>query len=171
MSMSVGASSSTNALAYLQQLVQQATAGASSAGATDPLSELMQTSSGFGSGSDLLTSPSADAAAGSGSSAQPPFGSDTMAQLLSLQGQGTQANSDSEQAFLSQLDTDGTSADLPATASASASTSASGDGSSANSSSNGTSSNPASLIGQLITMQSQMLSAMSSSASMMSIAV
>ena len=169
MSMSVGASSSTNALAYLQQLVQQATAGASSAGATDPLSELMQTSSGFGSGSDLLTSPSADAAAGSGSSAQPPFGSDTMAQLLSLQGQGTQANSDSEQAFLSQLDTDGTSADLPATASAS--TSASGDGSSTNSSSNGTSSNPASLIGQLITMQSQMLSAMSSSASMMSIAV
>lgn len=275
MSMSVGASSSTNALAYLQQLLQQGTAGASSAGATDPLSELMQTLSGSGSGSDPLTSPPGDTAAGSGSSALPPFGSGTMAQLLSLQGQGTQGNNGPEQAFFSKLDTDGdgkisktefedaaskagvstsvadavfdkidgnsdgsisqselakadhgghhhhvggggggggegggmdalmsgagadgtttktstnadgsstttityadgTSVDLniPATTSASASTSTSSGGSSTDSSSSSTSSNKTSLnlIEQLIKMQSQMLSAMSASASTMSIA-
>ncbi len=102
MSMSVGASS--NALAYLQQLLQQGTSGASSTGAADPLSELMQTMSGSGSGSDPLTSPSGDTAAGSGASSCPPFGSGTMAQLLSLQGQDKNGP---EQAFFSKLDTDG----------------------------------------------------------------
>lgn len=102
MSMSVGASS--NALAYLQQLLQQGTSGASSTGAADPLSELMQTLSGSGSGSDPLTSPSADTPAGSGASACQPFGSGTMAQLLSLQGQDKNGP---EQAFFSKLDTDG----------------------------------------------------------------
>jgi hypothetical protein len=107
MSMSVGASSSTNALAYLQQLLQQGTAGAGSTGAADPLAELMQTLSGSGSGSDPLTSPSGDTAAGSGSSALPPFGAGTMAQLLSLQGQQAQGQNGPEQAFFSKLDTDG----------------------------------------------------------------
>jgi hypothetical protein len=103
--MSVGASSSTNALAYLQQLLQQGTAGASSTGAADPLSELMQTLSGSGSDSDPLTSP--DAAAGSGASGVQPFGADMMAQLLSLQSPQTQGQNSPEQAFFSKLDTDG----------------------------------------------------------------
>jgi hypothetical protein len=103
--MSVGASS--NALAYLQQLLQQGTSGASSTGAADPLSELMQTLSGSGSGSDPMTAPSSDTAAGSGASACQPFGSGTMAQLLSLQGQQTQGKNGPEQAFFSKLDTDG----------------------------------------------------------------
>jgi len=102
MSMSVGASS--NALAYLQQLLQQGTSGASSTGAADPLSELMQTMSGSGSGSDPMTAPSSDTAAGSGASACQPFGPGTMAQLLSLQGQDKNGP---EQAFFSKLDTDG----------------------------------------------------------------
>jgi EF hand domain-containing protein len=101
MSMSVGASS--DALAYLQQLLQQGTAGASkSTGAADPLSELMQTLSG--SGSDTDPSSTSTKAAGSGNSGSPPFGPGTMAQLLSLQGQDTTSP---EQAFFSKLDTDG----------------------------------------------------------------
>ncbi len=100
MSMTVGASS--NALSYLQQLLQQGTAGAtSSAGAADPLSELMQTLGGSDESSDPMTSPPA---AGSGSSGTQPFGSDTMAQLLSLQ---NQSGTSPEQAFFSKLDTDG----------------------------------------------------------------
>ncbi len=103
MSMSVGASS--NALTYLQQLLQQGTAGASkSTGAADPLSELMQTLTGSGTSTDPLTSPTSTKAAGSGSSGVPPFGSGTMAQLLSLQ---TQSGNSPEQAFFSKLDTDG----------------------------------------------------------------
>jgi hypothetical protein len=103
MSMSVGASS--DALAYLQQLLQQGTAGASkSTGAADPLSELMQTLSGSGSDTDSLTSPESNTPAGSGASGVPPFGSGTMAQLLSLQGQD---KTSPEQAFFSKLDTDG----------------------------------------------------------------
>jgi hypothetical protein len=102
MSMSVGASS--NALAYLQQLLQQGTAGASSStGAADPLSELMQTLSGSGSDTDPLTAPPSTAA-GSGASGVPPFGSGTMAQLLSVQ---NQSGNGPEQAFFSKLDTDG----------------------------------------------------------------
>jgi hypothetical protein len=105
--MSVGASSSTNALAYLQQLLQQGTAGAGSTGAADPLAELMQTLSGSGSGSDPLTSSSGDTAAGSGASGCQSFGSDMMSQLLSLQSQQTQGQNGPEQAFFSKLDTDG----------------------------------------------------------------
>ena len=102
MSMSVGASS--DALAYLQQLLQQGTAGASkSTGAADPLSELMQTLSGSGSDTDPLTAPPSTAA-GSGASGVPPFGSGTMAQLLSVQ---NQSGNGPEQAFFSKLDTDG----------------------------------------------------------------
>lgn len=101
MSMSVGASS--DALAYLQQLLQQGTAGASkSTGAADPLSELMQTLSG--SGSDTDASSTSAKAAGSGNSGCQPFGSGTMAQLLSLQGQDKNGP---EKAFFSKLDTDG----------------------------------------------------------------
>lgn len=101
MPMSVGASS--DALAYLQQLLQQGTAGASkSTGAADPLSELMQTLSG--SGSDTDPSSTSAKAAGSGNSGCQPFGSGTMAQLLSLQGQDKNGP---EQAFFSKLDTDG----------------------------------------------------------------
>ena len=88
MSMSVGASS--NALSYLQQLLQQGTAGASSAaGGADPLSELLQTLAGPGASTDPLTAPSAatGTAAGSGSSGCAPFGSGMMATMISMQGQ------------------------------------------------------------------------------------
>jgi hypothetical protein len=86
--MSVGASS--NALSYLQQLLQQGTAGASNAaGAPDPLSELLQTLSGSSTSTDPLTAPSASTstAAGSSCSSCAAFGSGMMATLISMQGQ------------------------------------------------------------------------------------
>ena len=105
MSMSVGASS--NALSYLQQLLQQGTSGASSAAsATDPLSILMQSISGASAATDQASST--NAAAGACSSAVPPFGTSTMAALISLQGQsasGLTAQSPSQ--LFSKIDTDG----------------------------------------------------------------
>jgi hypothetical protein len=81
MSMSVGASS--DALSYLQSLLAQGTAGANdAAGASDPLSTLLQTLSG------ATADPSATAAAPAGGTAATGcswFGSGTMAALLSLQ--------------------------------------------------------------------------------------
>ncbi len=102
MSMSVSASS--NALSYLQQLLQQGTAGAGGvAAASDPLAVLLQSVSGSSPASGQ-TSP---AAAATGPSA-PPFGSSTMAALISLQGQsasGITAQSPSQ--LFSKIDTDG----------------------------------------------------------------
>src|ERR1700690_2561426 len=106
MSISVGASS--NALSYLQSLLQQGTAGASGAASTsDPLSMLMQSLSGSSGTTDTLTSPSASAS-GTGSSAFPPFGAGTMAALLSLQGQSTTGvTAQSPSQLFAKLDADG----------------------------------------------------------------
>lgn len=108
MSMSVGASSSS-ALSYLQQLLQQGTAGATNAASgSDPLSMLMQEISGDNSSSGQ-TSPAASSTAASGSSV-PPFGQDMMSQLISLQSQQTGSSSGTqspEQAFFSKLDSNG----------------------------------------------------------------
>jgi hypothetical protein len=107
MSMSVGASSSS-ALSYLQQLLQQGQAGAGDAiNASDPLSMLMQEISGDGS-SLGQTSTAATSGAATGSSV-PPFGTDTMSALISLQGQSASSGSarSPEQAFFSKLDADG----------------------------------------------------------------
>jgi EF-hand domain pair len=106
MSMSVGASS--NALSYLQQLLQQGTPGASgAAAASDPLSVLMQSLSGA-SVTSGQAAPVAAAAGGSCSSSFLPFGTSTMAALISLQGQsasGLTAQSPSQ--LFSKIDTDG----------------------------------------------------------------
>ncbi len=106
MSMSVGASS--NALSYLQQLLQQGTAGASdAASASDPLSALLQTISGSGSSSGQ-TNSATGSTDGSSSPSLPPFGAGTMAALISLQGQS--ANSlvaQSPSQLFAKIDTDG----------------------------------------------------------------
>jgi hypothetical protein len=102
MSMSVGASS--NALSYLQSLLAQATSGAGIATSTgNPLSELMQSLSGSSTAAD----PSASATAASSQSC-PPFGSNTMAALISLQGEsasGVTAQSPSQ--LFAKIDTNG----------------------------------------------------------------
>jgi hypothetical protein len=106
MSMSVGASSS--ALSYLQSLLQRATAGVSgAASAPDPLSVLLQSMSGFGSTTDPTNSATGSTGSASGSSV-PPFGTGTMAALISLQGQS--ANSlvaQSPSQLFSKIDADG----------------------------------------------------------------
>jgi hypothetical protein len=107
MSMSVGASSSS-ALSYLQQLLQQGTAGATNAASgSDPLSMLMQEISGDGSSTGQTSVAAASSAASS--SNVPPFGQDMMSQLISLQSQqsGSSGVQSREQAFLSKLDTNG----------------------------------------------------------------
>ncbi len=106
MSISVGTSS--NALSYLQQLLQQGTAGASgAANATDPLSILLQSISGSSTAANQ-TSSATGSTNSTTSSSSPPFGSDTMAALISLQGQS--ANSlvaQSPSQLFSKIDTDG----------------------------------------------------------------
>jgi hypothetical protein len=106
MSISVGASS--NALSYLQQLLQQGTAGASgAANAADPLSTLLQSISGSSAATDQ-TSTAAASTGGATGPAGPPFGTSTMAALISLQGQS--ANSLvalSPSQLFSKIDTDG----------------------------------------------------------------
>ena len=104
MSMSVGASS--NALSYLQSLLAQGTAGANdAAGASDPLSTLLQTLSG------ATADPSATAAAPAGGTAATgcsSFDSGTMAALISLQGQSASGvTAQSPSPLFSKLDTDG----------------------------------------------------------------
>ncbi len=106
MSMSVGASSS-NALSYLQQLLQQGTAGAGNtqaASATDPLSMLMQEISGGGTppGQTATAATSANAATGPSC---PTFSPDTMSALLSAQGQQSASGPDAK--LFAKLDTDG----------------------------------------------------------------
>jgi len=102
MSMSVGASS--NALSYLQSLLAQATSGAGIATSTsDPLSELMQSLSG----PSTATDPSTSGTAAAGQSCSP-FGSNTMAALISLQGEsasGVTAQSPSQ--LFAKIDTNG----------------------------------------------------------------
>ena len=107
MSMSVGASS--NALTYLQQLLQQGTAGASAAAsAADPLSELLQSLSGTGTIPAPTTATAASSAAGSGTATSPAFGSDTMAALISLQGQSASSLiAQSPSQLFAKIDTNG----------------------------------------------------------------
>jgi hypothetical protein len=102
MSMSVGASS--NALSYLQSLLAQGTAGTGAASsASDPLSALMQTLAGSDASSGQASSVPAGATTGTS-----PFGNDTMAALISLQGQsanGLVAQSPSQ--LFAKIDTNG----------------------------------------------------------------
>jgi len=87
MSMSVGASSS--AASYLQQLMQQATAGAGGAtGASDTLSDLLKTLSG--SGADPSNPPTPAGAAPGGQ----PFDASMMDEMLKLQDQSNSGGSD-----------------------------------------------------------------------------
>lgn len=100
MSMSVGASSSS-ALSYLQQLLQQGNAGATGAStASDPLSLLLQGMGDVSSPDQTGTAASQNAA---GSSASSPFGADMLSALISLQSQQPQQPSP----LFSKLDTDG----------------------------------------------------------------
>lgn len=106
MSMSVGASSS-NALSYLQQLLQQGTAGAGDAkktSASDPLSMLMQAISGDDASSGQTSSSASATTAGTGAGC-PQFSPDTMSALLSAQGQQSADGPDAK--LFAKLDTDG----------------------------------------------------------------
>lgn len=104
MSMSVGASS--NALSYLQQLLQQGAAGVTDpANASDPLSALLQTLSGPGAATDPSTSAAASTTACSGCSS---IDAGTMAALISLQGQSTTGiGAQSPSQLFAKLDTNG----------------------------------------------------------------
>ncbi len=106
MSMSIGATS--NALSYLQSLLQQGAAGANGpANANDPLSALLQTLSGFGASTDPATSAAAPIGT-TASSGYSSFDASTMAALISLQGQsatGVTAHSSSQ--LFAKLDTNG----------------------------------------------------------------
>jgi hypothetical protein len=111
MSMSVGASS--NALSYLQSLMQGALGAGNSAASSDataasnPLSPLLQALSGFGVATEQPTpaAASTNGTTGSGGSA---FGPGTMAALLSLQDQSaTGATAQTPSSLFSKLDTDG----------------------------------------------------------------
>src|SRR5271169_4529184 len=101
MSMSVGASS--NALSYLQQLLQQGAAGVTDpTNASDPLSALLQTLSGPGAATDPSTSAAPSTAACSSIDAG------TMAALISLQGQSTTGiGAQSPSQLFAKLDTNG----------------------------------------------------------------
>ncbi len=102
MSLSVGAS--TNALSYLQSLLAQGTSGiGDAASAGNPLSELLQSLSGSSAATDPSTSTTADS-----NQSCPPFGTNTMAALISLQGDsasGVTAQSPSQ--LFAKIDTNG----------------------------------------------------------------
>jgi hypothetical protein len=104
MSMTVGASS--NALSYLQSLLAQGTAGVNdAAGASDPLSTLLQTLSGATSDPSATAAAPAGGTAGTGCSS---FDSGTMAALISLQDQSASGvTAQSPSSLFSKLDTDG----------------------------------------------------------------
>ena len=111
MSMSVGASS--NALSYLQSLMQGAFGAGNSAASSDaaaannPLSPLLQALSGFGVATEQPTPATAPAngTTGSGGSS---FDPGTMAALLSLQDQSaTGGTAQTPSSLFSKLDTDG----------------------------------------------------------------
>lgn len=108
MSMSAGASAS-NPLSYLQQLLQQAGPGGSKAAKaakeSDPLSMLLQSLGGDGSTAGQTNSNVPEASAAPSGSSCPPFGSDTMSALLSLQDQQS-ADSPSAKLF-AKLDGNG----------------------------------------------------------------
>ena len=91
MSNAIGASSS-NALSYLQSLLQQGTAGAKDAkgakgaSASDPMSMFMQTISG-GDESSSQAAPVAPPPKPASSAIRTPFSADTMSALIAAQAQ------------------------------------------------------------------------------------
>ena len=103
MSMSVGATS--NALSYLQQLLQQGAGGiGGAADAGDPLSAMLQSLAGSGAATDSSTSA---AASGTTSCGYSSFDAGTMAALISLQDQSTSGSAQSPSQLFKSLDTDG----------------------------------------------------------------
>jgi hypothetical protein len=103
MSMSVGASS--NALSYLQSLLGQSTSGAGDAAGSDPLSALLQSLSGA---SQPATAPAIQPATQSGASPGAGFSANTMAALISLQGeQANGVTAASPSALFAKLDSNG----------------------------------------------------------------
>jgi hypothetical protein len=108
MSMSVGASS--NALSYLQSLLGQDTSGAGGTTGADPLSALLQSLTGTSPDASQTSGQTTNQSASqTGASAgYSPFGSDTMAALISLQGEGASGvTAQSPSALFAKLDTDG----------------------------------------------------------------
>jgi hypothetical protein len=103
MSMSVGASS--NALSYLQSLLAQGTAGAGiTTSVGNPLSELLQTLTGSSPAADPSSSAPPPPSSAAGSS----FGADTMAALISMQGQSTTGvTAQSPSQLFAKIDTNG----------------------------------------------------------------
>lgn len=103
--MSMLVNSTSNALSYIQTLLQSMSSGVGGAGSTDPLGNLSQLFSG--SPADRPADQTSNASAFGPS--PPPFPSGTMAALIALQGQGTSGASGSggAQGLFSQLDTDG----------------------------------------------------------------
>jgi hypothetical protein len=96
-------SSTSNALSYIQTLLQSMSSGIGGAASADPLDNLSQLFSGSpADGSTSQTSTTANAFGPS----PPPFSSGTMAALMALQGQGTNGAGGAQSLF-SQLDTDG----------------------------------------------------------------
>ncbi len=84
--MSISVSASSNALSYLQSLIQQGMSGAGDATASDPLSLLLSSESG----SPDQSAQACQSGASQDTSA-PPFGPHTLGALLSAQGQNPQA--------------------------------------------------------------------------------
>ena len=103
--MSMAVNSTSNALSYIQTLLQSMSSGVGGAASTDPLDNLSQLLSGSpADGSSNQTSPQSTFGP-----SPPPFASGTMAALMALQGQGAGGASGSggPQSLFSQLDTDG----------------------------------------------------------------
>jgi hypothetical protein len=101
--MSMSVNSTSNALSYIQTLLQSMSSGIGGATSADPLDNLSQLFAGSSAdGSTNQTSTSTNAFGPS----PPPFPNGTMAALIALQGQGANG-AGGPQSLFSQLDTDG----------------------------------------------------------------
>ena len=100
--MSMLVNSTSNALSYIQSLLQSMSSGVGAAASTDPLDNVSQLLSG--SPADGSTNQTSTTNAFGPS--PPPFSSGTMAALVALQGQGANG-AGGPQGLFSQLDTDG----------------------------------------------------------------
>jgi EF-hand domain pair len=103
--MSMSVNSTSNALSYIQNLLQSMSSGVGGAASTDPLDNLSQLFSGSPANGSTNQSSTSNAFGPS----PPPFSSGTMAALMALQGQAANGASGSggAQGLFSQLDTDG----------------------------------------------------------------
>src|SRR6185437_2916841 len=106
--MSMSVNSTSNALSYIQNLLQSMSSGVGGAASTDPLDNLSQLFSGSPANGSTNQSSTSNAFGPS----PPPFSSGTMAALMALQGQGANgangaSGSGGAQGLFSQLDTDG----------------------------------------------------------------